>query len=154
MILLRSATADDADAVSLVILRALRETNARDYSERVIARIASNFSPPAVRRLIAGRAVFVALDQDRIVGTAGLDGCTVRTVFVVPDLQGRGIGRLLMARVVEAARGKGLAALLVPSSVTAESFYARLGFKAVRESRHGEERTVVMELGLASGRGS
>jgi hypothetical protein len=33
----------------------------------------------------------------------------------------------------------------VPSSVTAESFYAKLGFNAVRDSYHGEERTIVME---------
>ena len=152
--LIRPATADDAGAVSLVILRALRETNAGDYPQSVIARVESSFSATAVRRLIAGREVFVAVVQGRIVGTASLDGSTVRAVFVVPDLQGRGIGRLLMARVVESGRDKGLAALLVPSSVTAEPFYAKLGFKVLRENLDGEERTVVMELGLGTGRGS
>jgi hypothetical protein len=38
--------------------------------------------------------------------------------------------------------------LTVPSSVTAEAFYARLGFKAVRDSYHGDERTIIMERPL------
>ncbi|WP_280940334.1 hypothetical protein [Mesorhizobium sp. LNHC221B00] len=35
--------------------------------------------------------------------------------------------------------------LTVPSSLTAEAFYARLGFRAVRDSYHGEERTIIMQ---------
>jgi hypothetical protein len=38
--------------------------------------------------------------------------------------------------------------LTVPSSVTAEPFYARLGFKAVRDSYFGDERTIIMERAL------
>jgi N-acetylglutamate synthase-like GNAT family acetyltransferase len=86
----------------------------------------------------------------RIVGTASLDAGSVRTVFVAPDTQGRGIGKLLMRAVEEAAREAGLQALVVPSSVTAEPFYAKLGFKAVRDSYYGEERTIIMERSLAS----
>jgi len=39
--------------------------------------------------------------------------------------------------------------LAVPSSVTAEQFYSKLGFSAVHDSYHGEERTIVMERNLA-----
>jgi hypothetical protein len=35
--------------------------------------------------------------------------------------------------------------LAVASSVTAETFHARLGFKAVRDSYYGDERTIIME---------
>ncbi len=46
------------------------------------------------------------------------------------------------------AREKGNTTLVVPSSVTAEGFYAKLGFKAVRDSYHGDERTIIMERAL------
>jgi hypothetical protein len=39
--------------------------------------------------------------------------------------------------------------LAVPSSVTAERFYSKLGFTAVRDSYYGEERTIIMERRLA-----
>jgi GNAT superfamily N-acetyltransferase len=66
-------------------------------------------------------------------------------VFVAPHVQARGIGKLLMAEIERTARGRNIASLTVPSSVTAETFYARLGFKAVHDSYHGDERTTIME---------
>lgn len=145
---IRAAHADDAPAVSDVILAALRETNARDYTASVIERLEQSFSPASVRTLLGKRKAFVAVLGSRIVGTAALDGSTVRTVFVAPDVQGQGVGRLLMAELERASRAEGIATLTVPSSVTAESFYAKLGFKAVRDSYHGEERTIIMERSL------
>jgi GNAT superfamily N-acetyltransferase len=145
---IRPALDDDAADISAVILRALRETNAKDYADEIIARIEQSFSPDAVRTLIAKRTVFVATIGSRLVGTASLDGNVVRTVFVAPDVQARGIGKLLMAEVEKLARDRNIAALSVPSSITAEGFYARLGFEAVRDSYHGDERTIIMERSL------
>lgn len=142
---IRPALEDDADDVSAVILRALRETNAMDYSDEIIERVERSFGPAALRELIGKRTVFVAAIDGRVVGTASLDGSVVRTVFVAPDFQARGIGKLLMARIERAARERNIPKLAVPSSVTAETFYARLGFTAVRDSYYGDERTIIME---------
>jgi N-acetylglutamate synthase-like GNAT family acetyltransferase len=144
----RLAQADDAEDVSKVIVRTLRETNAKDYSPEIIKRIESSFSPSAMLELISKRMSFVALAENLIVGTASLDGSAVRTVFVAPDVQGKGIGRLLMAEVERTAREMNVKVLEVPSSVTAEHFYSKLGFKVVRDSYHGEERTIIMERSL------
>ncbi|MCG2628884.1 GNAT family N-acetyltransferase [Bradyrhizobium sp. WYCCWR 13023] len=145
---IRPALADDAVDISAVILRALRETNATDYTDEIIARVELSFSPDAVLALMAKRTVFVATIGNRVVGTASLDGSVVRTVFVAPDVQARGIGKLLMAEIAHLARERHIQLLTVPSSVTAETFYARLGFKAVRDSYHGDERTIIMERAL------
>lgn len=146
----RAATVDDAPAVSSVILKALRESNAKDYSPEVIARVEASFSPSALVNLFQQRQVFVALQDQQIAGTASLDGRAVRTMFVTPDLQRQGIGRRLMEAVEDAARKAGIEVLAVPSSVTAEQFYAKLGYKAVRDSFHGDERTIIMERVLTA----
>jgi len=145
---IRLASDGDADAISAVILRALRETNAKDYASEIIERVERSFTPTAVLQLMAGRTVFVAEMAGRLVGTASLDGSVVRTVFVAPDVHARGVGRLLMAEIERTARERSIALLTVPSTVTAEGFYARLGFKAVRDSFHGDERTIIMERPL------
>jgi ribosomal protein S18 acetylase RimI-like enzyme len=145
---IRPADENDASEISAVILRALHETNARDYSPEIIERVEQSFGRDAVLQLMAKRMVFVATIGSRIVGTASLDGSVVRTVFVAPDVQARGIGKLLMAEIERAARERNVAMLTVPSSVTAEAFYARLGFKAVRDSYYGDERTIIMERTL------
>ncbi|MGM4904978.1 GNAT family N-acetyltransferase [Tardiphaga sp. 866_E4_N2_1] len=146
---IRPAQAGDAAGISRVIIRALRETNAKDYTPDIIARVELSFSPAAVERLIDQRDVFVAEMDNRVVGTASLDGQALRTMFVLPDVQGRGIGRLLVQRIERVARERQLAILTVPATVTAEAFYARLGFTAVREAYHGEERTIIMERVLS-----
>ena len=146
----RAAHADDANDISRIILWALRQTNAKDYSQGVIERVEQSFSPTAVLELLERRKIFVITLKERIVGTAGLDGGVIRTVFVAPDVQGQGVGRLLMAKIEQTARNAGVRVLAVPSSITAEHFYTKLGFKAVRESYHGEERTIIMERSLTA----
>lgn len=147
---IRLAREGDAEAISRVIVAALRQTNARDYSPDIIDRVAENFSPAAVLRLLGSRTVFVAVEGATVVGTAGLDGAVVRTVFVSPSAQKQGIGSQLMAELERAARANGIAVLSVPSSITAQGFYARLGFEVVEDNHHGDERTVVMRRSLSS----
>ncbi|CDX41234.1 Acetyltransferase, GNAT family [Mesorhizobium sp. SOD10] len=142
---IRRATDGDAEAVSRVIVAALRQTNAKHYTPDIIARVEQNFSPSAMLQFFKKRYVLVAAATDRIVGTASLDGTTVRSVFVDPQLQGVGVGRRLMAAIEEAAQANGVTLLTVPSSVTAEPFYSRLGFRSVRDSFYGDERTIIME---------
>jgi N-acetylglutamate synthase-like GNAT family acetyltransferase len=146
---LRAANDGDAEAISQVILSALRETNAKDYPAAIIARLEKNFSAAAVLDSMHKQQVFVAVSGRRIVATASLDGKVVRAVFVSPDAQGQGLGRRLMAEIEKTARGAGVTTLVVQSSVTAEMFYAKLGFAAVRDSYYGEERTIIMERHLA-----
>ncbi|WP_082828568.1 GNAT family N-acetyltransferase [Tistrella mobilis] len=146
---IRPAVIDDAGAISRIILQALRQTNAADYPPEVIAAVAANFSPAAVVARMETRQVLVAVAQAGVVGTASLDGGTVRSVFVHPGCHGRGIGAALMASIEQLALADGLSRLVVPSSVTAEGFYAKLGFMTLRDEYHGTERTIVMEKRLS-----
>ncbi|PBC03114.1 GNAT family N-acetyltransferase [Mesorhizobium sp. WSM3860] len=145
---IRRAGEGDAEAVSRVIMAALCRTNARDYGPEIIARVVQSFSPSAMLQLFKKRQVFVAICGDKIVGTAGLDGTTVRSVFVDPEFQGQGVGSRLMLEIEEAARANAATVLTVPSSVTAEPFYSTLGFRALRDSFHDDERTIIMERSL------
>jgi len=87
----------------------------------------------------------VAIAHDTIVGTANLDGVAARALFVDPDHQGKGIGTRLMAVIEDLARARSVATLHVQSSITAESFYRKLGYVAVGEKFHDGERTIMME---------
>jgi hypothetical protein len=50
---IRPARADDAEGISRVVIRALRETNAKDYAPHIIDRLVANFSPKRVASQIA-----------------------------------------------------------------------------------------------------
>lgn len=134
----------DASAISETIIKTLCESNARDYSSEIIDRVIESFSPSKILRLLAERQVLVATLDSRIVATASLDRDVVRSVFVDSSFQGRGIGRQLMERIQSLAIDAGFNLLRVPSSVTAEGFYASLGFKKIRDEFHQTERTIIM----------
>jgi len=145
----RRATAGDAEAVYEIVLRALRETNARDYPASVIDRLVLTL-PEGVASKLEEWHAYVAVVDGRIVGTASLNDRTVRAVFVHPDYQGRGIGTELMNAVENAASVQSESTLSVQSSITAQPFYAKRGFKVVREVFYGEERTIVMSKDISS----
>jgi N-acetylglutamate synthase-like GNAT family acetyltransferase len=142
--LIRNAMDTDAPAISQTIINALRQSNAQDYSPEIIDQVAQNFSPPAILQLLAQRQILVATVDNHIVATASLDQDVVRSVFVDPSYQGKGLGRHLMARIQSIAINAGLNLLRVPSSITAEGFYASLGFEKVRDEFHKSERTIIM----------
>lgn len=142
--LIRNAMDTDAPAISQTIINALRQSNAQDYSPEIIDQVAQNFSPPAILQLLAQRQILVATVDNHIVATASLDQDVVRSVFVDPSYQGKGLGRHLMARIQSIAINAGLNQLRVPSSITAEGFYASLGFEKVRDEFHKSERTIIM----------
>lgn len=141
----RLATAEDAVAISRIALAALQESNSLDYPPGVIAEVARSFTTEVVTAQLLKRKVFVALLDETVIGTAALDGSVVRSVFVEPAHQKRGIGRHLMQVIHATAARAGIEAVRVPSSITAEHFYTALGYRKVRDAFHGAERTIVME---------
>lgn len=69
-----------------------------------------------------------------LVGVGGLevhgrDG-VLRSVVVVPDRQGDGLGRRLTARVLETARARGLRRVYLLTT-TADAYFPRFGFRRV-----------------------
>jgi len=143
---IKPATLADAEGISRMVIRTtLRETNSQDYAPEIIDALVSNYSPERVALLIANRRAYVAITHAVIVGTASLQDSAIRTVFVDPDYQANGIGTRLVDMIEKVARASSIPKLNVPSSLTAEGFYRKLGYHAVREELHGHERTIIME---------
>lgn len=141
---LRKAEQADASAISTVIIRAISQTNAKDYPPEFIAALPEHFSPAQIASRLATRDTCVVLDAERVIATASLDGATVRSVFVLPQYQGSGVGLALMKHIEALARERDIVSLSVPSSITAVGFYQRLGYQTVREVYEGVERIIVM----------
>jgi ribosomal protein S18 acetylase RimI-like enzyme len=142
-IVIRHAAAADTEAVHKIVLLAVRETNARDYPSSVIERLVLTL-PDKVASNLETWCAFVAIVNGCVVGTGSLNGQTVTSVYVHPDYQGRGIATKLMDAVENAANAQSQRTLSVQSSVTAKAFYAKRGFKIVREGFFGEELTILM----------
>ncbi|MGH2613460.1 MAG: GNAT family N-acetyltransferase [Rhabdochlamydiaceae bacterium] len=88
-------------------------------------------------------------EKNRVMGVIGLGGGRVRTFFVHPDYQGKGIGRKLYSHIEEKAKTQGLQELIVVSSKYAEPIYEMFGFKKIevlhKEKNGGYYQEVLMK---------
>jgi GNAT superfamily N-acetyltransferase len=134
MVEIRSLRAGESPAVSGVIVQCLREVNSHDYPNDVIARMCAHFSPERISQLAEERQVFVAVENETVVGTVSRDGNKVFTMFVQPGMIGRGVGRRLMQHIEALAAGEGYDFMETGASITAHGFYQRLGYVDVRTS--------------------
>ena len=65
-------------------------------------------------------------------GTANLNGNVLSTIFVNPKYHGKGIGTKLIEFLEKKLRKKGHTSAVIPSSITAYSFYKQLGYKKIK----------------------
>jgi len=131
-----SFTPADAAAVSALIARALRESNAADYPPEEIDRLVLLHTPERVREMFAEGPGLVIREDGGVTGAARLTPSRekpgewwLRTVFVYPEKQGCGIGRALVERLEASARERGAKTLRLGASKTAHGFYRRLGYR-------------------------
>ena len=147
---IRHATADDVQAISDLIRRTVRHSNARDYPADVVELIAGNYLPDKVAQRMAERDVFVCQTGARIVGTIGLGGDKLRSLFVEPGLQQGGIGARLVEHLEAHARKAGVKELQLSSSLTARGFYERLGYRMIHLEERADGSTFLMTKTLAA----
>lgn len=129
---IRSFRPDDAPQLANIVQRGLREINSRDYAADIIDNMCSHFAPERFIELAADRHIYVAVVDDRIVGTVSRDANKVYTLFVDPDMTGQGIGRQLMRHVEMVAAQEGHDYVEAGASITAHQFYLASGYHDIR----------------------
>jgi GNAT superfamily N-acetyltransferase len=127
---LRPATDDDRAAICTVHVRAIRESCSRSYSPTQVSSWSGLLSPDSYSTVLKERVMVVAVDGGAVVGFGQLNPATgeVDAVYVLPECQGEGIGRLLLADLEAEARARGIYMLELSATLNAESFYAQAGY--------------------------
>ena len=127
---------DDASATFQTFRAAVTRTASADYAPEQIAAWAG----PETTHLLAWDArraaatTLVAETDGRVVGfTDLLEDGLVDMLFVPPDAGGRGVARLLVERIRQEARRRGLERLHTHASRTARPVLEHLGFRVVAE---------------------
>lgn len=107
------------------------ERASREDLDAVFALLALHHLPPDGLEQHLATLLVARLGPD-IVGSAGLevyaDGALLRSVAVVPRVQGQGVGRRLTEAAVSLAVGASAPAIYLLTT-TAEAYFPRLGFE-------------------------
>jgi GNAT superfamily N-acetyltransferase len=145
---IRRATGADAISLSGLIRRTIRVSNSKDYDQRSIDMLCAIFEPEPVTERIENELILLCFLGVDLIGTVGLRGDYLRSMFVQPIHQGQGLGKVLVARIEEEARKKAMPEILVHSSLTAREFYSRLGYEFVELQSYPEGQFVLMKKPL------
>ena len=135
---IRPATRADCPGILAIYNDAVLTTTATyDYEPRTLEQREGWFDDHARD----GYAVFVAEGEGgRIVGWSALNPYHARpgyrftsenSIYIAADMRGQGLGKLLLAPLIEAARRKGLHAIIAAIDATNEAslrLHARFGF--------------------------
>jgi N-acetylglutamate synthase-like GNAT family acetyltransferase len=130
-VLIRSATADEAEAVVALIHRAFAQYRGKLTPESG----ALSETAATIRAAMASGSVVVALDRSRIAGCVSVqrkpDFAYAGRLAVDPQAHGTGIGRRLMAEAERLARQMGASRLRVDVRLALtenRAFFRALGF--------------------------
>lgn len=121
-----------------VHLRAVRETCAGSYAAPQIDAWSGVLSPESYSSLLRKRLMIVAVADASVVGFGQLnpEAREIEAIYVLPDRQGQGIGRRLLAELEQRARRLGLRKLEVSATLNAVGFYERHGYLRRRVAVH------------------
>jgi len=130
---LRGFRAEDLAEVRRLVIRTIDAKYVRVYPPRAVDYFKQFHSEEHVMAdAEQGLTVVVELDG-RIVATGTVVGNNIRRVFVLPEYQGRGLGRLVMERLERHARAEGVETVELDVSLVSERFYDRLGYRLVKK---------------------
>lgn len=118
--------------MSRLIRITLRESNTVDYALETLQPLIVHTSPESVAEMNARRVCLVAEEGGEVIGTVGLEASEIRSFFVHPRHQRRGVGAALLRAIEAEAIGMGINALEIPSTLTAAAFYERHGYRGRR----------------------
>lgn len=144
----------DAFAVSEMICTTLAVSNSRDYPPAFIGESIRQHTPEHVLQIARDAHFYVACYGDAVIGCGGITGywgsreeSYITTVFVLPQAQGRGVGRRLMEALEADEIFTRARRTEVGASITAVPFYLKLGYAFKNGVTDADESgTVRMEI--------
>ena len=132
---IRRFNENDAAKVSAMIIQTLKTTNSKDYSEEAINTLEKQMQPPHISERAAWTHFYVVEESNSIIGCGAIGSywgseteSSLFTIFVLPEYQGKGIGRKIIEALEQDEYFLRAKRIEVPASITAVNFYRKLGY--------------------------
>lgn len=125
----------DAEEVQELIVRNFLEVNSKDYGIKAMQELAVNYGIDKILQIASYAHMYVFELDDRIVGVGSISSfwgseteSILLTIFVLPELHGNGIGRIIMQTLGQDELYLRAGRIEIPSSITATEFYRKFGY--------------------------
>ena len=139
---------NDAAELSQLIHTTLKTSNANDYTFENIGTLITQLSPEALLKRAKQGHFYVVCDGEKLVGCGDIapfwgseTESILLTIFVLPDYQGKGIGRQIIQTLEQDEFALRADRIEIPASKTGVEFYRKQGYdykNGVKELEDGQ----------------
>ena len=148
----RPARSGEAEIIFNIPRASITGLGRHCYTDEQIKNWMGTRTPAYYEELISNGRIHVCELDRLIVGFVDAVSGEVCRLFLLPEVAGKGVGRRLLEIGIIQARLNHKGPIRVESTLNAEGFYARFGFRKIKESlfSHGTGKipieVVIMEL--------
>lgn len=130
---IRSAKKGDILSIRHVIKESILSTHKDLYPQEDIDETLNNYTREKLAKYIEQYDYFVAEEDSKIVGCVLAKEDKMRSLYVLPNYMGKGIGRQLVGIAEQCIKESGYKRIWLWSSLIAHNFYKRMGYKDVKD---------------------
>lgn len=134
-IVMRPFEESDAEAVSELIRKTISISNKKDYPDDLMDQLIATETPEHVLERASWTHFYVAELEDSIIGCGAIgpywgkeDESSLFTIFVLPEWQGKGVGRLIINTLEKDEFFQRAKRVEIPASITGVPFYLKMGY--------------------------
>lgn len=131
----RRFQAEDAEEVKNLIVRNFLEVNSKDYGIDAMQMLAEDYGVEKVLQIASYAHMYVFELENQIVGVGAISSywgseteSILLTIFVLPELHGKGIGRIIIQTLEQDELFIRANRVEIPASITATEFYRKFGY--------------------------
>lgn len=125
----------DAEKIVNLIRRNFLEVNIKDYGEEAMRALAKHHDITWFKGVAVYANVYVFCIDDKVIGVGSISSfwgslteSILLTIFVLPELQGNGIGRFIIQTLEQDELFLRADRIEIPASITAVEFYKKQGY--------------------------
>lgn len=133
--MIRRFETSDAVEVSELIRTTMKICNSNDYPEKNLSELNAVFTSEYVKQRAEWTHFYVVCKDDKIIGCGAIgpywdktDESCFFTIFVLPEYQGKGYGRLIIETLEQDEFYLRAKRIEIPASKTGLEFYRHLGY--------------------------
>ena len=126
---------EDAKEVSDLIRKTILISNTKDYPKDLMDALIETETPEHVLQRASWTHFYVVVDKQQIVGCGAIgpywgkeDESSLFTIFVLPEYQGKGIGRAIIDTLEKDEYFLRAHRIEIPASITGVPFYLKMGY--------------------------
>ncbi|MBR6880131.1 MAG: GNAT family N-acetyltransferase [Lachnospiraceae bacterium] len=125
----------DAKEVSDLIRKTILISNTKDYPKDIMDLLIETETPEHVLQRASWTHFYVVIDSGKIIGCGAIgpfwgkeDESSLFTIFVLPEYQGKGIGRAIIDTLEKDEYFLRAKRIEIPASITGVPFYLKMGY--------------------------